>query len=269
MALFDRQVILEIGQPGQPGKQFRDLRISFTVDMSRSRNPNTSTIEAYNLNERSIAAAQRDGAVVRLLAGYDVPRLIFQGEAVKNGVWSEQQGPDRVLHFEGQDGGSRYRAARVDVTFSTATTLGQVLDAVTAQLGLPLGTIRVDRTIQFPQGVALRGPARDVLDRIAAAQDQDWFVRDGALQIVPRNGATGETVVELSAARGNLIGSPRAKDNGIEVTDLLEPSLRPGRRFVVHSKNFNGIYIAHDVRFRGDSGFGNDYFVTVTGREAA
>lgn len=266
--LFGRQVFLQIGTEDSPGKSFRDLRISFRVDMTRAGTPNEATIAIYNVNEDTISLAQRPGAVIRLLAGYDVPRLIFRGSPVANGVRQQKQGPDRVLTIQAQDGGRELAGARVSVSFSTPTTLRQVFDEVAAQLGLPRGTIRLDDdAISYPNGVALQGTARDILDRIALSTGAHAFVRDGALHLIDADGDTGEQAVEFSAERGNLVGSPTPKDEGVEVTALLEPSVRPGRPFALRSRRFNGIYVARDVSFIGDSGWDQAFYTVVTGRE--
>lgn len=265
--LFGRQVVVQFGTPGTTGKSFSDLRVTFRVQMSRSSTPNTGSIQIYNLNPDSIALLQKPDAVIRLLVGYDVPRLIFQGEPIKGGVKLERQGPDRILSIEAQDGGRSYREARIEVSFATQTTLRQVLDAVSAQLGLPSGTIRIDDDMRFPHGIVLSGSARDVLDRISRASGADWFVRDGVLQIVPTGGDTGEEAILFSVAQGNLIGSPAPTDQGIEVRGLIEPSMRPGRVFRVDSEQYPGQdYVATDVEFVGDAGWDPTFYVTVRGR---
>lgn len=266
MPLFDRQAILQIGPPGQPGREFRGIRIGFSIRMTRGATPNKGRIVAYNLSRESAALMQQDGAVVRLTLGYDVPRLVFQGTPVKAGVRERKQGADRVLIIEAEDGGAAVRNARLSLVFDGPTTLGQVYDAAAEQLGLPAGVVRIDRGHQFPNGLSLYGRAADVLDRLAVMSDGDWFIRDGVVNLIERDGDTGDTAVKFSSASGNLIGEPEPTDLGIKITALLEPSMRPGRAFVVESERYNGTYIARDVEFIGDSGFDNSFYVTVTGR---
>lgn len=265
MPIFRRQVTLQLGPAGSQGKAFSGFRISFDVKMSKSGTPNTATIEAYNLNPASIALAQDPNCVVILNAGYDVPRQLFIGNPVKNGVRLDRRGTDLVLHIEAQDGGKAYKEARLNVSFSTATTLSQVFDAVSQQLGLPKGTVRIPSNVTFPHGITLTGPARDVLSRLSASAGCEWYIRDGALQFLGAGEDTGEQAVILSSAAGNLIGSPAPKDNGIDVKALLAPTLRPGKVFYLESKDYQGYYIASDVAFTGDSGWDTPFYVTTTG----
>ena len=266
MVPFGRQVVLDFGLPGQQGRRFRDLSVTFRVEMTQAATPNKARIVARNLAADSVALLQRDGVVVRLLVGYEAPRLIFQGEPVRDGVDERYEGTDRVLTLDLQDGGRAYRLGRVSVSYATATTLGQVLDAVTEQLGVPLGTVEVDRTIGLGRGIVLRGPARDVLDQIAEASEARWSIIDGALNIVPRTGQLSDQAVVFSADRGNLIGSPSRKDQGaVEVKGLIAPSLRPGKPFRVESAFVSGDYVATEVDFVGGLRE-QDFYVIARGR---
>lgn len=263
-ALFGRQVLVEVGVPGQVGRRFSDLRVTFQVKEARTSTPRSATVDIYNPNPDSIAAAQQRGAVARVFAGYDLPRLIFQGDPVKGGVRLDRRGPDRILHLELQDSGRALAERRINVSFATPTTARQVYDAVAAQLGLPAGTIRLpDR--ELPHGVHLQGRAAEVLDRLARSSGADWFVRDGAVQFVGRGEDTGETALVISSAQGNLIGSPAPKEDGaIEVVALLDPSMRAGIPFVLDSLDYRGTYVARSVDFDGDT-HGAAFYMRVTG----
>ncbi len=265
MALFGRQVHLQLGTSGSTGKTFSGFRVTFDVKMTRSSTPNEAVIELYNPNPATVALAQDPDAVIRLLVGYDTPLQVFTGNPIKNGVRLERRGPDRVLRLEAQDGGRAWGSARISVSFATQTTLRQVYDAIAEQLGLPAGTIRLDEDLVFPQGIALAGPARDVLDRLATSTASEWFIRDGVLQFVGSGEDTGEEAIVFSATGGNLIGSPTPKDDGIEIKALLAPTLRPGRTFKVESADYNGLYVAQDVAFRGDSGWDQAFYVIASG----
>ena len=240
MALFGRQVWVEVGT-----RKLEGLRVSFRAHLDRSGTPNTASIEVYNCAPGTILLAQDPASVVRLVAGYDTPRAIFVGNPTKHGVVVTKQGPDRILKLELQDGGHQLATARIDIGYQTEVSVSQILDTLIAKLGLPRGVIQVSDDKRFPHGVTLRGPVREVLDRIAVMSAQGkagWFVRDGALYLLPHNAGTAEQAIEVSVDRGNLIGSPGPKDEGIEVTTLLDPGIRPGRTVVVKSERVDGTY---------------------------
>jgi hypothetical protein len=266
--LFGRRVAVEFGLPGEAGLRHEGLRISFDVDHTASREPNKGKVHVYNPAPTTIAAAQAKGAVMRLFVGYGVPRLIFQGNPVKNGIRTVWEGPDRILQVEAADGGAAFVQAITPVSFATGTDFGQVLDHVLEETGWARGSVVVPEGAQLPYGVVLTGRAAEVLDRIAAAVGARWWVEDGAVNIVTRGEAVPTTAPLISARAGSLIGVPSPTDAGIEVTALIDAGMRPGRAFVLESDAYNGQYIAGDVKFKGDSGFDREFHMKITAKQA-
>lgn len=265
MGLYGRQLELLLGTEGTLGRRYRGLRVGFRVKMSSSAEPNTATIKAWGVGPETVAAMQAEDAVVRLNAGYDAPRLIFQGSPIKGGVRLERPGAESILTIEAADGGREFILSNVNFSFATDVTARQILDEVLDQLGLPVGFIEFNNETIYTNGFTATGKARDLLDRLALAEDAVWNIRDGAFYFYPSGGATAEPAVVFSAEQGNLIGIPISKDKNLEFRALLEPSVRPGRACIVRSEQFNGTFIARDVVFVGDSGWANDYYVDVVG----
>lgn len=264
---FMRQVIVEFGVPGESARRFTKLRISGEVKKSRGRNANTAAVSIYNPSPDAIAFAQREGTMMRVLAGYEVPRLIFAGDINRGGVELSHDEVDRVLSIEAQDGGRRLREARVDTSFSAEVTAEQVFGTLAKALNVPLGNVRVESDARWPRGLTLSLPARDALDEVCQRLGVRWSIQDGLLQVLPLGEDTGEVAVVVSAANGNLIGSPRPLDKGLEITALLDGRIRPGRRFIVESRDYQGTYIATEVKHTFDSGWDTSFYTVITGRE--
>lgn len=268
--LFGRQVFVELGtESSGTGRRLEGLRIGFEVDCNDGSEPNNAKVEVYGVGRDTVAMMQEDDALIRLYAGYTSTtgaRLLFEGNPTDGGVKLDKRGADRVLVVEAQDGGNVYRTSFIAESYAVPTTSGQLFDRLALAFGLPLGsTSGVDRDIDFPHGIALTGPVRQQMDRVAAMSGARWQIRDGALHIWPAGGTTGESATVFSAAAGNLIGSPKPTDDGIEVTALLAPTLRPGKPFRVESEDYTGDYVATSVRFRGDSGWARDFYVIAKG----
>ncbi len=268
MDRWGRQVELLLGNEGSLGRRYRGLRVSFSVKMTSSSEPNSAVIRAYGVGKEAIAAMQEPGAVVRLNAGYDAPRLIFQGSPTDGGVTYERLGAESLLTIEAEDGGREFRLADVNFSFATDTTAGQVIAETAEQLGIPVGYIEISSDAIYPYGYTAVGKARTVLDNLAVAEGSVWYIRDGALYWHPKAGSTGESAIVLSSGQGNLIGTPILRDGNVEVRALLDPSIRPGRPFIVIAEEMNGLFTARDVTFVGDSGWTNDYYVNVVGEPA-
>lgn len=260
--MFGRKVSLQIGPDGGAGKDFSGFRVRFRVEMNRKSTPNKATVEAYNLAPDSISLFQAPGAVVRVLAGYDAPMQIFRGSPVKAGVLVQREGPDRVLHVEAQDGGAEW-SKRVNLSYATDTTSAQIVTDLAAALGVPVGLIESGTAFSLSQGVVLTGPASGALDRLCLSLGLRWYIRDGALVVA--SGSTGELAVCFSSVTGNLIGSPQRTKEGVEITGLLAPTLRPGKPFRVISEEVNGDFVCDSLVFQGDSGWDRDFYVVAKG----
>lgn len=269
--LFGRRVIVELGVTGGQARRLEGLRTSFTVDMDDASTPNKGKVEVYGVGRETVSIMQAEGAVIRLLAGYESTtgaRLLFEGQPIANGVKLDKRaGTERVLVVEAQDGGTTYRTSSISETYTTATTSGALFTACARAMGVPLGNVSsVVGSVSFPHGYVLTGPVRHHLDRIAAMSGAKWQIRDGTLQVWAEGGDTGEEAVVFSAQAGNLIESPKPQDGGgIEVQALLAPTLRPGKRFRVESEDYTGNYTATKVQFRGDSGFDRPFYVVAQG----
>ncbi len=279
MPIFGRQVTVTMGQAGAQGVALSDLRVSFRVEMSQSSVPNTAKIRLWNPNPASIALLESGPLpTVQLAVGYSdplqpaptaIPRLIFTGDVVKDGLTVQKEGPDRIVEIEAQDGGTAYQTARINVSFATPTTISAVVTAVAAQLALPIGLVQVVPDLTLPNGGVFSGQARDVLDRLAATVGGAWWISDGVFFFAPTVAPLALPAPVFSSTLGNLIGSPKKKDRGgVEVRALLDASMRPGGSFLLVSTTIGGTYIASDVIFEGDSGFAAPFYVTTVGRLA-
>lgn len=268
MTQFGRIVTVQLGTEGDTGRELSTpMRIRFDVLMNDGSTPNSAKIEITNAAPDTIALAQQEGAVVRLLVGYSsdggVARLIFHGEPIPDGVSERRQGTDRVLTIEAQDGRTAYTGTFLDVSYSAEQTARQVFQVVADELGLPLGAFDLGDDERFPYGRVLSGPARTILDDLCGMTGRQWTIRDGTLQVWESGSTTGEEAILFSSTTG-MIGSPTKTDTGAEVRALIDPSMRPGRAFRVQSETLEGDYRCSECRFRGDSR-GSEFYVEATG----
>lgn len=267
MSRFLRVAEVQLGVEGDTGRALSGLRVSFDISMDDTPNPNSGRVTLYNAAPETIALAQREGAVVRLLAGYEgaPPRLLFHGNPIPDGVESRRDGHTRHLVIEAQDGRRAYTGTWIDEAFEGERTARQIYQRVADELGVPLGRFDVGEDVRFPAGLALTGPAREVLDRLSSMTDRKWMIRDGALQVWRPAATTGEPAVLFSSRTRTLIGSPVRTDEGVEVRGHIDPSVRPGRPFRVESEAIEGDYVCTECQFRGDTR-GADWYVIATGR---
>lgn len=269
MPLYGRQVALEIGVAGEDFRRWEGLRVAARVKKTPKSSPNAAEIEVYNLSADSIAEAQRDGAIVRLFAGYDVHRLIFAGSINRDGATLKKQGPDRVLSIEAKDGGREYTRKRVNRTYDKGTKISKIVEDLAADTALPQAVIEVDEDAQLTQGVTLTGRISDALDRLAESTAGEWSIQDGELQFLPRGGYTSDQAILVSSAPGsrNLIGSPAPGKDGLEVTALLDGRYLPGRRIRLEAADYQGIYRVRSLEHSLDSGWDQAYYSEMVCKE--
>ena len=292
MGLFGRLVNVAVGQAGLPGLLVSGLRVNFRVKMSQASTANEATIRIWNPNPATIALLE-EGPVptVVLQVGYGqaldplakVPRMIFTGGVIKDGLTVRKEGPDRIVEIEAKDGGFEIAGTIINLTFKTPTAMSVVIASVAFEMGLITGSIvlAVGPATPVPDpvlanGGVFNGQASAILDRIAASLNGAWWVTDGVFFFqspgtVPV--VQGDAPL-FSSITGNLIGAVKPKDRGgVEVRALLDASLRPGAPFAIETVDaLTGltkkpqVYTATDVVFEGDSGFDTPFYVTVTGR---
>ncbi len=276
--LFGRRVTVAVGQAGATGVELSGLRVGFRITMSQSSVPHKGQIRIYNASPATIALLESGPLpTVLLKVGYAdpldptglsaVPRLIFSGDVVRDGLTVSKNGVDRIAEIEAQDGGAAYQTTRVDLVFATATTMSSVVAAVAAALALPVGSISVLPEVTLAQGGTFSGQARDVLDRIARSVNGAWWISDGVFFFSPLGVPVPGVAPVFSSVLGNMIGAPKRKDRGgVEVRALLDASLRPGGSFVIDPPStLQGTYVASDVIFEGDT-FEKQFYVTAVGR---
>lgn len=258
--LFDRLIYVEIGKPGTTGKLYKDLRVKFTVEKTVDSIPNKATVSIFNLTAANRAFAEQKDIQLKLFAGYDgKAELLFVGDIDPSASKTELQGADYVTIFECGDGQTTYRKTKFDKSYAEGTPLKEIAKDLFSSLGntvtdissLPEGTLL--------NGMSLSGLAKFHLDTIMVKLGLDWSIQNGQIQVTKKNGGvTVEQAVLLTPSTG-LIGVPKRKGEGIEVTSLLQPQLKPGRKIEVRSRFAEGVYSVQSVSHTGDN-FGSEFY---------
>lgn len=261
-ALWQRQVFVRIDRGNDTAKELRGLRVKCSVKATSSPSPSEATLEIYNASADTTAYLSA-GSTVEVWAGYDVPRLLFRGNPVYDGVRAEWKGPDRVVRAELADGGDIWTEGRVSLSYSTATSFETILKAAFDQTGIPTARV-VFPAGSTPGAYSFGGTVRDLFSDLAKRTGNQWFLRDGAVCLFAAGGDTGEDALLISSRTGNLVGTPTKKDTGIECKALVAPLLRPGMPFVLESRELNGTYTVKEIAYSLDS-FGGDFYMTIKG----
>lgn len=249
-------------------KQTTDLRIKFKVEKTSESNPNTMSLELYNLSRDTQALCKRAGNAVILRCGYEgnVP-LIFSGDIAK--VTTEKQGADMVTTVEACDGQISYDTSTIDASFAPGATVESIFNQVVGSFGVGLGPILGLPKDKVNNGMSISGDSKKVLDELAKKNGLEWSIQDGQIQVHPKNQPVFGTAVLLNSETG-LIGSPKNvkilkasqdpvldpalnKDSGVSFKALLNPMLKPGQLVKLDSVNLQGLYTIRKVTHQGDT----------------
>lgn len=274
MRLFNRDVRVRLRSPRSDlsrevgGGPARDsIRVTFRVAHMGDATPPKASIQVYNPGPTFRGLASNENVEIRLFAGYDPPgsRLIFVGRPVRGGVRDIVQGADRILQFDAVDGGQSLARVSLNLRFLAGTTFNEALERVIAETSLGRGQIA---TIPgtFPQDTPLSGRPERIIANLAERINAQWFIRDGAVYVVPRGGSTPEQAPLVSDARGNLIGTPQQTFWGWNFTALLDASFRPHRRVALEYRGNRQLFTIRDAMFVGDSGYSNTFHTQITTR---
>lgn len=281
--LFGRQYQVVVAPVGSSlGLDVSELRCTFKVKRTLKPDPNTATVEIYNLSESSRSTLE--GAkklVLRLDAGYvdTGTTQLFLGE-VRN-AFTRAEETDVITTVTSGDSEKEMQEARLHMTLGPGITAPTALAAIAATLNVGPGNLAQAQALLAAKGAtamygvhgsAITGNAARAMTDICRSAGLEWSIQDGTLQFLNKNQPAAQKAVELSSDSG-LIGSPsvdysassKTKKGGVTVkaTCLIIPDLLPGRLAVMKTRFITGGFRIEEVEYEGDT-FGDAWFAHLT-----
>lgn len=256
--IFNRSANLIIGVPGQEGRDFSNLRISFQIEKTSESNANTSRITIFNLNKESRSFVEQENLDAFLSAGYTPPgqeslvEALFQGDLKKGKVENKLSGSDWQTTFEVGDGERALVETKFNKGFAKGASLEKMIGEVSKSFDKPISTIKGIKDKIFKNGVTLSGGAKDIMDQLTNEAGVEWSIQDDEIIVLPSKEDDGEESFLISRKTG-LIGSPIKREKGIEFIAALNPKLRPGKRVRIESKFISGDFRIRKVLHDGDT----------------
>ncbi|TLX12154.1 hypothetical protein [Rhizobium sp. MHM7A] len=259
------------------GINTHDLRIEFSIDKDTSSSPNSAEITIFNLSESHRNSVGKEFDAITLEAGYIPPEgdgnvgVIFKG-AVRD-VEHRREGPNILTIISCGDGSKALRRATISKSFPKGTPVKDVVDELSKQLekeGVSRGEWKFPNDVEsktFKRPYAVCGSCSRELDTIGRGNGFYWNIQNETMEIVPGDGYIGGVV--LITPETGMIGTPAITDNGVRVTALLNPEIRPNRRVQLKSDTLemngdDGMYRVTSVSYSGNNMDG-DFKVDITG----
>ena len=242
----------------------QEIKIAFSVSKSISSQQNSAEIRIWNLAESSRNSIGKELDDITLEAGYMPPGqsgnvgIIFKGQI--RDPKHTREGPDIITTLSCGEGDAAFRKSTISKTFPAGTKVETVVDELYRQFekqGISRGEWK------FPEGMppyrrpySMCGGCKRELDTIGRGRGFYWSIQNGTMEVIPADGYIGGTV--LITPQTGLVDVPTITDNGVEVSVLLNPELRPGRRVKIESQVLEmnaegGEYRISEVTFAGDN----------------
>ena len=247
------------------------LRVTFSIEKTGARHPNTCELAVYNLSKDNRTAVQQRLVPCIVEAGYAGERSqLFSGDL--RFTTSKREGVDFVTNFTIGDGVKEYTSARFNENFGPGTAVRDIIEKIAGALGVGLGNV-VEKLREggfragfdeFTKGAVFSGQASEELDKLMRAVGLEWSIQNGQLQVLKPKETTKDPAIALNKASG-LIGSPELGEDGIvRGRALLQGQLSPGRLIKLESLLVDGFFKLTKTIHTGDT-WGADWTTEFEG----
>lgn len=218
-----------------------DYEIDFDVSFDDKAEPDTATVDIYNLSDKTRGLIVDKERIV-LNAGYgkDIG-TIFAG-TVQN-FYHRQEGADIRTHVEIADGADEYRQAFVSASFEAGTPASVVIAKLLSGFGLSAGTVRLANDVQYANGKAVHGGLQAELKRIVSDCGSKIYIRGGLVHILPI--AEGLEQIYVLNSDSGLLSVTEYKDEsftGYLIEMALNNKITVDSKVRISSKFVNGLY---------------------------
>ncbi len=280
--LFNRKVKISVAPRGSAGTlgaiensmgfDLSDIDCTFRVKKSLKPEPNTCTLQIFNLAEgtrRVLESASKLG--LRLEVGYESGTLVlFEGEI--RSAHSFRDHADIITEISTGDSEEEMRTARISFTVGPQQPTDTALRSIVTAMGVGAGNVgQVAAKIKakgkaiFGPGTVFHGNARVALDQICKSCGLEWSTQDGNMQLLELGRGLDAVSVELTPETG-LVDFPTVDHKGVlSAKAFIQPDLVPGRLVTISSVGARGTFRLIDCEYIGDTQ-GNDWHVQMHGK---
>jgi hypothetical protein len=252
------------------GIEFRNLRIVFDIEKTRTSEANKGNIQIYNLNQDhwTIFETHKDLFVV-LYVSYNDPKnyeILFTGNV--NKCSTAKDGVNIVTSIESGDGQKALQNARLEKTFKAGQIIKDAAkDVVDTFKDVANVAIKaVDDVITGNSGLSFSfsGQSKDLMDNLAKKFNFDWSIQNNQVVMKAKSTPIDNYAVDINFRTG-LIGCPVRTEKGINLTALINPKVFPMKKIYVYSEGLSTVddfFRVEKVTYKGDT-HGNDWTMDI------
>jgi hypothetical protein len=234
---------ITMGSSSGQNMDLSQLRMRFKVAYATAQHPTYADITITNPSQETANKVDKEGVPITLECGYENRlQLIFKGTAVYK-RYGRESPTDTYLQIIARSGDKAYNHAHVSKTLEKGHTFKDQVKVATdamKQLGVEVGHMAELDPRKFPRAITLHGMAREVMRRVAMANDASWTIHNGKVQMVKNKDGLPGSVIVISSETG-MIGRPVQTFKGIEARMLLNPQIGPGSKVKIDEKSIDRI----------------------------
>lgn len=254
-----RKIIIEFKTPAGD-KQLDGIEVKFSVEKLMSAVMNKANIEICNLTQEDIEylttytsqfIAINERKRIRIFAGYeeDGVSLIFDGDIVEG---MPSQPPDRWIRCKALSGYYSNKEV-VSKTITGDVSVKEVCNEASKLLKIPMiyESVNLKKISDF----SFTGDKTKILKDLNELGGITAYEDDGTLFVIDKDKPRTSLDVRYIDETSGLIGIPKPDPIGIELTVLLDNSLKIGQRIYIESKIFpsaSGEYFIYELNHTGD-----------------
>lgn len=200
------------------------LRIKFEIIKSLQKEPNSATIDIFNLSPATTNSMQNEYTDVTLNAGYDgAVKLLYAGSIQFASHFTDKT--EVITELVCGDGDKHFRNGFVNKTFAKGTTDEQIVDYCITQLpGLTKGPMQLNASGTL-RGRSFSKMAHELLDEIARTNGCNWSIQDGQLHMVRADAMLNPNQAIVLTATTGLLEAAERTDKGISAKCQLDPRI--------------------------------------------
>jgi hypothetical protein len=253
-----RQFSLVVADANGKGLDLSALRCSFTTRRGDFQNPNSCNVRVYNLSDNTASLIQGEFSQLALQAGYNGNLGKIFGGTIKQVRKGRVDAKDSYVDITAADGDEAYNFAPCAFTLAAGTTpidsaqaliASLVKGSITQQLSPPTAVPTLP-TAGRVRGRVFYGMTRDELRDYCKAYGLQWSIQDGVITFIPLTGYLAGPIPVLTPSTG-IVGVPEQTQNGIEITTLLDPSIKIGQLIQLKSTVVNLYQYSLDTQSQG------------------
>lgn len=241
-------------------------QISFTIKKDNTKDPNSSEITIYNLDDNLvnyISSNIENYLVIILEAGYvGEVKTIFKGTVAK--IRDRWKSETRQTTLKCADGAINIKEAVSSKTYSKGTPYTSVLTDLAKDLGTPIGRIEVDSAVpNLTASMSVVGGTSNQLSALTSSINHTYSIQDGSIYILPKDKRLIQQSAYLSYDTGLKEGPEplslsekkskknKTPANGVSIECQLDGSILPESTIYVKARGYDGAFRVTKVTHKG------------------